>query len=124
MTDIRRRLLTWIERDRLSPSFAESPWVLVRVGMGVADAAVAGSLAAIALLIGVTLTTGCFFSCDDPKPLVGIPFLVATVALVTFGLGALWWGFVDRHWRTVLKTLGIAGSIGAIVLVLTTFASA
>ncbi len=124
MTAIQSGLKRWIDRDQLSPSFAEAPRVFVRVGMGVAAAVGTGGLAAIALLVGVSLTTGCFFSCDDPNPLAGIPFLGATAALTTLSLAALWWGFVDRHWRLVLKTLGIAGSIEAVVLVVATLASA
>ena len=111
----RERLLV---RDRLSPSLSKPPWVFLRIGGGVAGAIGFGYLTLMGLLIGPTITTGCFFGCpDEPNPLVGIPILLGTAAVGTLCLGALWWAFVDRYWKFALAMMGIAGSIGAVYLV-------
>jgi len=107
----------FFNRDRLSPSLAKMPRVLLRIAIGVAAAAQAAGYALVGLLIGGEATTGCMFACREPNPLIGIPILIGTAAAVTLGLGALWWAFVDRYWRTVFKMLGIGGSIGAVLLV-------
>lgn len=112
------------EGDRWSPALAQPPRVFIRIALGVTAAFVAGCLAVISLLVGVTATTGCLFSCEDPNLLLGIPALVATAALATVSLVALWWALVDRFWATTLKTLMIAGSMGAVALIVGTLAPA
>lgn len=94
--------------------------MFLRIGAGIAAAVAFGYLAVVGLLLGVTFTTGCLFSSSEPNPLAGIPFLIGTATAVTLGLGALWWAFVDWYWRIALTMLGIAGSIGAVALVVAT----
>lgn len=117
-------LKAFFDRDRLSPSLAEMSQVLLRIAIGVAAAAQAAYLALVSLLLGTKFTTGCLFGCSEPNLLIGIPLLIGTAAAVALGLGALWWAFVDRYWRTVFKTLGVAGSVGAVLLVIAVLLSA
>lgn len=106
----------FFNRDRLSPSLAKMPRVLLRIALGLAVTAQAAGLALVGLLIGIKVTTGCMFTCREANPLMGVPILIGTAAAVTLGLGALWWAFVDRYWKTVFRVLGVGGAIGAVLL--------
>lgn len=105
---------------RWSPSWAKWPRVLIRIGLGIAAALVAGIGAAIALFFGVIEATGCFIGCNDPAPLVGVPLLALAAGLSTVGLVALWWAIVDRYWKGTLRTLAIVGSIFGLGLIAAT----
>ncbi|NNF64796.1 MAG: hypothetical protein HKN07_11150 [Acidimicrobiia bacterium] len=109
---------SWLDRG-LTPSWSELPKLYARVILGVIAAGATAFGAFVAMAIGFIVTTGCFFSCDDPQPLIGIPLLLASVGLAAVSLGSLWWAFVDRHWRTVLRVLLFLGAISAALLVVT-----
>jgi hypothetical protein len=124
MTNIDTGRENSIVRDRLTPSLGKPPWVLLRIGGGVAAAVVLGSIALVGYFFGGITATDCFIECGgEPNLLVGIPILLGTAAVGALGLGALWWAFVDRYWKSAFKVIGIAGSIGAIPLVMAVLAS-
>lgn len=109
---------SWLDRG-LTPSWSELPKLYARVLLGVIAAAATAFGAFIAMAIGYIFTTGCFFSCDDPQPLIGIPLLLAAVGLGAVSLGSLWWAFVDRHWRGAVRVLLFLGTISAALLIVT-----
>lgn len=104
---------------RLTPSWAEPPKLYARVVLGVIAAAATAFGSFVAMIIGFILTTGCFISCDDPQPLIGIPLLIGASLLAALCLASLWWAFVDRKWRTVVRVLTFLGTISAALLVVT-----
>ena len=79
---------------------------VLRAVVGIAAAITAFVAAAVAFVAGAIVTTGCFIGCTEPDPLAGIPILLLAVALAAVGLAALWWGFVNRHWRRAWITIG------------------
>jgi hypothetical protein len=111
-------------RDRLTPSLAQPPLLFLRIALGIAAAAMFGSMAVVTFVVGSVLTTGCFMSCDEPNLLAGIPTLVAAAGLAALGIAALWWGAVDGHWSSAWRVLAVVGAAGAVVLVTATLATA
>ena len=109
---------SWLDRG-LTPNWSELPKLYARVILGVIAAAATAFGAFVAMAIGYIVTTGCFFSCDDPQPLIGIPLLLAAAGLASVSLGSLWWAFVDRHWRRVVRVLLVLGTIAAALLIVT-----
>lgn len=98
-----------LDRDRLTPALASYPSVLLRVGLSAILTYFVGMAAFASLFIGSVATTGCFLTCEEPNLLAGIPLLVLGGILVVVTLHLLWWGLVDRYWRTASKVLaGIA----------------
>lgn len=124
MTDIRKLSAQPNKSGRLSPSMVRLLWVFVRIVIGSIAAFAAAGLAAAAWFIGAIETTGCFIECGERNLVVGIPSLIASVAMAVVGFGVLWWAFVDRYWSTALRVLGVAGLVGVFWVTALTVASA
>ena len=102
--------------DRLSPSLSGMPWVLLRLVLGGGIAALAIGATVAEYVVGLVATTGCFLECQDPNLLLGLPSLAVAPALFASGLAALWWGLVDRHWRTAVEVLVAVAFVGFFAL--------
>ena len=55
---------------------------------------------------------------SGPAPTAGAPILALAAGLFSVGLAALWWAFVNKHWRNALLSIGAVGVVVAIAMVL------
>lgn len=97
------------------------PWARVARVVGGLAAAVAlayGTL--IAFFIGAIVTTGCFFECNDPNPVGGLPILASAGLLAGATITATVWAVTTRRLWPLVKTVGTVsaglGVIAALVL--------
>lgn len=111
------RLETKLERDQITPRLGSFPGVLLRVGLSAILTYLVGIAALAALFVGYIETTGCFMTCEEPNLLAGIPLLVLGGFLAILSLATVWWGLVDRYWRTVTRVL-TALAIGSTILMI------
>lgn len=89
-----------------------------RVLAGLALAGGLGFAAFWAFIIGAVLTTGCFFTCEEPNPLAGVPILVLSGVLAGGAVGAAAWSVTTVSIRWTARVIALPASVVGVVVAL------
>jgi len=90
------------------------PWMrIARVVGGIAAAVSFAYGALIALFVGAVITSGCFFECNDPNPVGGVPILALAAVLAGLTVATLVWAVTQRTYWPLVKHVGsVVAGIG------------